>query len=141
VPDTDFAAALRSYRAYHLAVSEGLILAAHDVSEGGLAVSAAEMAFSMVAGMEIDLDSLPVSGDLNNTQRLFAESSSRILIECEPESIDRIQEIFSESAFAVIGKTEPSHKSLRFKSDGVNILDNEIESLKETWKNVLTPYY
>ena len=141
VPDTDFAAALNSYRAYHLAVSEGLILAAHDVSEGGLAVSAAEMAFSMVAGMEIDLDSLPVSGNLNSAQRLFAESSSRILIECEPESIDRIQEIFSESAFAVIGRTEPSHKSLRFKSDGVNILDNEIESLKETWKNVLTPYY
>ncbi len=141
VPDTDFDSALNSYRAYHLAVSEGLILAAHDVSEGGLAVSAAEMAFSMVAGMEIDLDSLPVSGDLNDVQKLFAESSSRILIECEPESIDRIQEIFSESAFAVIGKTEPSHKSLRFKSDGVNILDNEIESLKETWKNVLTPYY
>ena len=141
VPDTDFAAALNSYRAYHLAVSEGLILAAHDVSEGGLAVSAAEMAFSMVAGMEIDLNSLPVSGNLNSAQRLFAESSSRILIECEPESIDRIQEIFSESAFAVIGRTEPSHKSLRFKSDGVNILDNEIESLKETWKNVLTPYY
>ena len=141
VPDTDFEAALNSYRAYHLAVSEGLILAAHDVSEGGLAVSAAEMAFSMVAGMEIDLDSLPVSGNVNDAQRLFAESSSRILIECEPESIDRIQEIFSESAFAVIGRTESSHKSLRFKSGGANILDNEIESLKETWKNVLTPYY
>ena len=36
VPDTDFDAALSSYRSYHLAVSEGLILAAHDVSEGGL---------------------------------------------------------------------------------------------------------
>ena len=141
VPRTDFEVALNSYRSYHLAVSEGLILAAHDVSEGGLAVSVAEMAFSMVAGIEIDLDSLPVSGDLNNVQKLFAESSSRILIECESGSIDRIQNIFSESAFAVIGRTDPSHKSLRFKSDGVNILDNEIESLKETWKNVLTPYY
>jgi phosphoribosylformylglycinamidine synthase II len=141
VPDTDFDAALSSYRSYHLAVSEGLILAAHDVSEGGLGVSAAEMAFSMVAGMEIDLDSLPVNGDLNNVEKLFAESSSRILIECESESIDRIQEIFSESSFAVIGRTESSHKCLRFKSDGMNILDNEIEYLKETWKNVLTPYY
>jgi len=99
------------------------------------------MAFSMVAGMEIDLDSLPVNGDLNNVEKLFAESSSRILIECESESIDRIQEIFSESSFAVIGRTESSHKCLRFKSDGMNILDNEIEYLKETWKNVLTPYY
>ena len=141
VPGTDFDSAMRSYRSYHVAVTEGLILAAHDVSEGGLAVSAAEMAFSMVAGIEIDLDSLPVSDDLSNVEKLFSESSSRILIEFEEESIDRIQEIFSGSAFAVIGKTEQSHKSLRFTSGGVNILDNQIESLKETWKNVLTPYY
>jgi phosphoribosylformylglycinamidine synthase len=141
VPETNFDAALSSYRSFHQAVSEDLVLAAHDVSEGGLAVAAAEMAFSMIAGMEIDLDALPVNGDLTNVEKLFAESSSRILIECESESIDRIQEIFSESAFAVIGRTESSHKSLRFKSDGVNIIDNEIESLKETWKNVLTPYY
>lgn len=141
VPETNFDEALSSYRSFHQAVSEDLVLAAHDVSEGGLAVAAAEMAFSMIAGMEIDLGALPVNGDLNNVEKLFAESPSRILIECESESIDRIQEIFSESAFAVIGRTESSHKSLRFKSDGVNILDNEIESLKETWKNVLTPYY
>ena len=141
VPETNFDAALSSYRSFHQAVSEDLVLAAHDVSEGGLAVAAAEMAFSMIAGMEIDLDALPVNGDLTNVEKLFAESSSRILIECESESIDRIQEIFSESAFAVIGSTESSHQSLRFKSDGMNIIDNEIESLKETWKNVLTPYY
>ena len=141
VPGTDFDSAMRSYRAYHVAVTEGLILAAHDISEGGLAVSAAEMAFSMVAGVEIDLDPLPVSEDLGNVEKLFSESTSRILIELEPESLDRIQEIFSGSAFAVIGRTEPGHRSFRVSAGGANILDNEIESLKETWKNVLTPYY
>ena len=141
VPGTDFDSAMRSYRAYHAAVTEGLILAAHDISEGGLAVAVAEMAFSMVSGVEIDLDSLPVSEELGNVEKLFSESTSRILIELDPGSLDRAQKIFSGSAFAVIGRTDPGHRSLRFSSGGDNILDNEIESLKETWKNVLTPYY
>ena len=56
VPKTDFEANWKRYANYAAAVREGLILSAHDVSEGGLLVALAEMAFSEKAGIEVDLD-------------------------------------------------------------------------------------
>lgn len=43
VPQTDCAANMELYKAYYNALTSGLVLSAHDVSEGGLAVTAAEM--------------------------------------------------------------------------------------------------
>ena len=62
VPHANFESALNNYKKFHNAVSEGLILSAHDVSEGGLGVAIAEMAFSEVGGVTIDLEQLPTQG-------------------------------------------------------------------------------
>src|SRR5262249_55817697 len=45
VPRVDTAIAPRIFRALHAAITGGLVRACHDLSEGGLAVAAAEMAF------------------------------------------------------------------------------------------------
>lgn len=45
VPQTDCAANMELYKAYYGALTSGLVLSAHDVSEGGLAVTAAEGLF------------------------------------------------------------------------------------------------
>jgi phosphoribosylformylglycinamidine synthase II len=71
----DFAPAL--YRCLHNAMGKGLVLACHDLSEGGLAVAAAEMCIAGRMGMLLDLD----EGD--NTLALFSESNSRFLVEVE----------------------------------------------------------
>ncbi|HWI40264.1 MAG TPA: AIR synthase-related protein, partial [Verrucomicrobiae bacterium] len=55
VPKVDSAKALRRYRAYHDAVVGGLVASCHDLSDGGLAVAAAESAFAGGFGMRIDL--------------------------------------------------------------------------------------
>ena len=52
VPDVP-ASALKVYRALHQAITNGIIRAAHDLSEGGLAVSAAEMCIGGRLGMNI----------------------------------------------------------------------------------------
>ncbi len=46
VPQVDLQLALQIFRAVHQAISRGLVRACHDLSEGGLAVAAAEMAFA-----------------------------------------------------------------------------------------------
>ena len=58
VPQTDLQANLDLYRTLYQAIESGLIRSTHDVSEGGLATTLAEMAFSGKAGLNINLDTL-----------------------------------------------------------------------------------
>jgi len=141
VPHANFESALNDYKKFHKAVSEGLILSAHDVSEGGLGVAIAEMAFSEVGGVTIDLEELPTQGEMSNAECLFAETPSRLLIECEPESLGQLEKIFEGSDFSVIGKVTTEHQNLSINAGSKNVLEVGISTLKEKWKNVLTPYY
>lgn len=63
-------------------IGERLALACHDLSEGGLGVAAAEMAFGGDTGLELDPSAAPFEGDGDDLHaRLFSESPSRFLIE------------------------------------------------------------
>jgi phosphoribosylformylglycinamidine synthase len=85
VPRPDLEVAPRILRAAHAAIRAGSVLACHDLSEGGLAVAAAEMAFAGEIGLEIDLaevglPALEKSFDPDST-RLYSQSCSRLLVE------------------------------------------------------------
>ncbi len=54
-PQVDLAAAPRIFQAVHRAIARRLVRSCHDLSEGGLAVAAAEMAFAGDRGLELDL--------------------------------------------------------------------------------------
>ena len=51
-------------RAVHAVIRRGLVLSCHDLSEGGLAVAVAEMAFAGEIGAELVLDSALQAGGL-----------------------------------------------------------------------------
>ena len=55
VPKVDAAVAKKTFAALHQAIDAGLVRACHDLSEGGLAVAVAEMAFAGGFGAKIDL--------------------------------------------------------------------------------------
>ena len=118
-----------------------MILSAHDVSEGGLGVAIAEMAFSEVGGVIIDLEKLPTQGEMSNAECLFAETPSRLLIECEADNLNQLEKIFEGSDYSVIGKVTTEHQNLSINVGSENVLEVGISTLKEKWKNVLTPYY
>jgi phosphoribosylformylglycinamidine synthase len=138
VPGVDLEQALALYRALHEAIKKGWILAAHDLSEGGLAVGLAEMGFSLRAGIEVDLDAL---GDLAPQTLLFAESNSRVLIEIAPDHADAVTACFAGLPFTLIGSSTDAHTRLRASRAGSEVLNEELSTLKDTWKNGLTPYY
>ena len=46
VPTVDAERAVKTFAAMHRGIQRGLVRACHDLSEGGLAVAAAEMAFA-----------------------------------------------------------------------------------------------
>ncbi len=74
-PDLDDPALLTGFASAFNAVRDK-VLAYHDVSDGGVFVTLAEMAFASHCGLAVEL---PVSGDADLAARLFAEEPGAVL--------------------------------------------------------------
>ena len=142
VPQTDCAKNYELYKAYYeKALTQGLVLSAHDLSEGGLAVAAAEMAFSGIGGMKLDLDALPtVKGWQNNAVPCFAESTGRFLVEVDEDMAAEFEAAMAGFPCARIGSATTDGQ-LTLTAKGSTVLQAEIAELKSIWKNGLTPFY
>jgi phosphoribosylformylglycinamidine synthase len=138
VPQTDCAKNLATYRKFHAARCAGLILSAHDVSEGGLITSLAEMGFSGKGGLEVDL--LAVSSETPAVS-LFSESTGRILIEVAAVNVAALQSALEGESLAVIGKASAAHADLVIQQRGSEILRQSIQDLKTIWQHRLAEFY
>ncbi len=136
VPTGNPAAAMPLYRAAHEAIKQGLVLSAHDVSEGGLAVTLAEMAFSLKAGLELDL-----ADPLDPMLQLFSESSARFVLEIPASELESVIELFAHLPFRVLGSSTPAHRRLVISHQGAPLLDEDLAHLKSIWKNGLAAWY
>lgn len=142
VPVGNPAAAAALYHSTHEAIKAGLVLSAHDISEGGLAVTLAEMAFSLKAGIDATLP----AGSLPAAAELFSEAPARFVLEVRPADVESLQEIFANHAFTVLGHTTSAHRRLKIAASGGNgngslLLDADIAELKAIWKNGLAAWY
>ncbi|MEM9284026.1 MAG: AIR synthase-related protein, partial [Verrucomicrobiota bacterium] len=141
VPATDCEQAMNLYRRYYEAVKRGIILSAHDVSEGGLAVTLAEMAFSGKAGIEVDLASLPMPDETPEAAMLFGESPSRLVVEVAPEDLEALADLFEGLPFACLGRAAAEHSNLKITRGPETLLEEPVEELKSPWKEGLAQYY
>jgi phosphoribosylformylglycinamidine synthase len=87
-PTIDLALEARLQGAALAAAGEGIVAAAHDCSEGGLAVALAEMCIASGKGIDADLR---LAGRLDAA--LFGEAQSRILLAVRPGAGERLAEI------------------------------------------------
>ena len=142
VPQTDCAKNYALYKAYYEnALTKGLVLSAHDLSEGGLAVAAAEMAFSGKGGIQIALDKLPTAGGWkNNAVPCFAESTGRFLVEVDEDMAAEFEAAMQGFPCARVGSATADAK-LTLTANGKTVLTADIQDLKHIWKHGLTPYY
>jgi len=91
----DFEAERRVQRAVRAAVSAGLVTAAHDCSEGGIAVALAE---SCVTGREVmGCEATLVTADRTDLA-LFGEGPSRVVIAVEAPRAREFEGLMAESA-------------------------------------------
>jgi len=85
--------------------AKGLLHSAHDVSEGGLAVTLAECAMSgdKPVGAELALPTAPLS----ETEALFSEAPSRIVISFSPSDRAAVEKLAQEAGapLEVLGRT------------------------------------
>jgi phosphoribosylformylglycinamidine synthase len=133
VPDVDLLIAPRIMKAMNRAMKRSLIESCHDLSEGGLGLTIAEMAFSGGVGAEIDLDLVPYrDGKPRPDLVLFAESNTRFLVEVEPGRAKAFKKICAGLPCAKIGRTT-SGVSLVIKNRRRKVLDLPLRRLRRAW--------
>ena len=133
-------------KAVHTAIERGLLRSCHDLSEGGLAVALAEMAFAGGLGAEVTLSGLPrdalASSDL---VLLFSESPTRFLVEARPECVGELTEVWKSVPFCRLGEvTGPELNGDRVSPrltvrglDGSIVIDAGTSELKAVWQEPL----
>ncbi len=114
-------------------IDEGLVESAKDCTEGGLAVTLAECGFAHGVGAQVDV----ASGDLAAEFVLFGEDASRIVISCDPERVERIQQLALQFGLSAenIGSTVP--ENLEIRVDGKVSAAAAVSDLKQGWANAL----
>jgi phosphoribosylformylglycinamidine synthase II len=137
VPIVDAERAGTLFAAMHRGISSRFVRACHDLSEGGLAVAAAEMAFAGGLGAKVDIRSMAI-GDTSASAvvRLFSESNTRFLCEVEPQRAAAFEQGLSGLPFARIGEVTSSAR-LALNDGDARLIDADIFELKEAWQATL----
>ena len=114
-------------------IDEGLVESAKDCTEGGLAVTLAESAFTAGIGAKVELESKGLVPEFV----LFGEDASRILISCDPKYLERIQQLAVEYGLSVeqIGSTIP--EKLEISVDGSVAAESLVSDLRTVWAGAL----
>ncbi len=141
VPVVDFDVARQTFEAIHRSIQAGCIVSCHDLSEGGLAVAAAEMAFAGGLGASIDLDQVSpgLASDRNGTiptvVLLFAESNSRFLCEVPPHCAARFEELLAGLPVCRIGEVRHDQEFvMECNQEESPRIQLNIHAAKEAWQ-------
>ena len=124
------------FEALSEASSLGLIQAMHDCSEGGIGVSAAEMAFSGGLGMEMFLNEIPLASKSQkiNDSVLFSESNSRFIVEVEKKKQKAFEKILKGIPFGLAGCLFANKEFKIYGWDGKVCVKADIRAIKEAWQ-------
>ncbi len=135
VPDLDLKQGPKILQAVSNVIRSGFALACHDLSEGGLAVAAAEMAFSGGIGARIDLRQVPCDSSVKKENSLlYGESNSRFLLEVDAKHRSAVEKALQDLPFAWVGETVKETKLSFLGLDGKECLSDSLDSLRSAWK-------
>lgn len=137
VPKLHATKARKTYYNLTKAMGKGIVKSCHDLSEGGLAVAAAEMAFAGGYGLEIDLQKVPRKNVERNDFVLFSESNSRFLVEISAQDKTVFEGVMGP-ACAQIGTVTKQQKLLIRGLNGKAVVDAALEELRHSWKQTLS---
>ncbi len=137
VPRVDLEQAPKLFDAVHEAITSELVRSCHDLSEGGLAVAIAEMAFAGGYGADLSLDNF---GKLDDTVVLFSESCTRFVVEVPPANADQFAELIelrTGRGAVRLGEVTDSDLLRVLSLEGNVLIDESIGDLKECWQRPL----
>jgi phosphoribosylformylglycinamidine synthase len=125
-----------AYARLNEAMDRGIVRACHDLSDGGLGVAAAEMAFTGDLGLEVDLSRVPVSEEMRDDFMLYSESNGRLLVEVSEKDCGEFEALMGDSVFARIGSVKED-KTLSLEKKGELLFELPLTKLIGAWKTPL----
>ncbi len=129
-PDVDDPAALKAFFATIQALAaSGRLLAYHDVSDGGLFVTLAEMAFASRCGLDIAIDH--VGGDARGA--MFAEELGAVIQTRADEAAAVHAQLEAAGLTHHLIGSPAAHERIRIRIDGANVLDEARVDLHRAW--------
>lgn len=132
LPHTDLTRGPATAKTVAHLIADGRIASAHDCSDGGLLVAAAEIAFAGRVGLDLDLT---LGSDLTISAACFAETPSRYLLEVEPQHFDAVIRALGSAGlpYSQVG-TFAKHNALtlRTSTEG-RILEADLDTLRAAW--------
>lgn len=138
VPQVDLELAPQIFKAIYRANQSQLVRSCHDLSEGGLAVAMAEMAFSGEIGAELDLSGLVVESKISDPAvLLFSESNTRFLVEVLPGNVSAFESCFTGLPCTKVGQTTTGTTLKVVGPQGQLLIDSSLDSLKNAWRKPL----
>ncbi|HHH26914.1 MAG TPA: phosphoribosylformylglycinamidine synthase, partial [Polyangiaceae bacterium] len=131
-PDVDDPGLLRrALEAVQELVTEGVVRAGHDRSDGGLITTLLEMAFAGDRGIEVELSDAQGAGPL---AVLFAEEPGLVL-EVDADDLDATLAAFAgyDVPAVAIGRTAEGPE-VRISVEGATVLEADLRDLRDTWE-------
>jgi phosphoribosylformylglycinamidine synthase subunit PurSL len=143
VPKVDTTHARITMQALGQAIRQGLVCACHDLSEGGLAVAAAEMSLAGQLGATLNLAHIKVKEaptmhpNAVSIVQLFSETPSRFLVEVTPEQCGTFgKHLLASGVVDIIhvGAVNNNSHFIVHNSSGPEIINLDVEELQAAWK-------
>jgi phosphoribosylformylglycinamidine synthase subunit PurSL len=134
VPLPDIATAPQVFAGLHAAIQDGVVRSVHDLSEGGLAVAAAEMAFAGDLGARIRLSQVPRTEEVaRDEQILFSESTTRFLVEVEALNCAKFERHLKGIVRSQVGRVIEEKRFVCVGLDGTDVIDESLDDLRQAW--------
>jgi phosphoribosylformylglycinamidine synthase len=127
-PTLDLQEERQTQKALLQAIREGLVTAAHDVSEGGLAAALPELVFGTGFGVDVTIDTELVTA-------LFSESQSRFLVTVDQTKAEAFASMTNGTAIGTV--TEAATVVVR-ASD--RLIEMDVQELERVWEGAIPCY-
>lgn len=113
-------------------IKEGLVLSAHDCSEGGLTVALAESCIAGNIGATVELES-----NMRKDSLLFGESQSRIIVTIDKDSLENLEKIALKNNVELTKIGVVGGSDFTVSLNGREEIRESLEVIEETWREVL----
>jgi phosphoribosylformylglycinamidine synthase len=114
------------------AICDGLVLSTHDVSDGGVAVSLAEMAIAGELGLTVELHA--PNGEIDET--FFGRRLSTFVCEVSPEDRTGFEAAMRSANVTLIGQTTAEPR-IEFRSGGKDVIALTVRGAADAWRTPL----
>ena len=132
-PKVRLPTARRVMQAITSAIDNACVRSCHDLSDGGLAVAAAEMALGTELGLDLDLNSIPFDEQLRDDVAIFSESLTRFLVEIDAKSREKFESLMHKVPCQMVGEVRDDGHFVVRRAERITV-DVEVETLRAAWK-------